>query len=593
MIKQEFIVASGSLLISLVSLVGSPKVAHIDSKGNLVNIFSDDIYRTRFSWVTPIKMVGSGTSVVGFGLLFFFYQAQIRAINQRASMPISDDIEENIREEGRIERLRGKEKIKTDIALNQYPIDLKIAEFAQKNNLPLNSAKRIYLETIKRQKETQQNKQIEQQKAISEEKKAYMQRGEELAKTFMGSGGEMTPEAIIEMVENQDLSNINTMNNTVNNVNSELGFHIGKDQSNGTDFFWKPLEQDAPYIWGVGGTGAGKTTLIKKLYGQVIDKNINTLFISFHPDTAEMAGSKTVHINDDNCTGTINPFAVFKGLNSTINRVVEEIKDISASSGHALGVQQKPLLKEILAYLYRDAGVTTDKDTWANAITPNDLIMELKHIYRELTFEKRESEYTANIRVTTELNTVQTLLGRISDIYDHVFFQDDNRLNIKALCSGNYVISMHNLSHNSTKYFLANCLLTQVSYYMETLPDIANNEGFDRINLFLFSDECSILFTPNLEAKKKKNNPSNPIVRMTSEHRKYGLAQCHFSQENGHFPNAIFKQFDTAVTMKLKPYEHELSSKITGIPIADLQTIKGRGDCFIKTLGGLNRVQVS
>jgi len=572
-------------VLTLLSSGGKLDVQHYDQAGRLVSPFNTQVVARVDRRVSAAAKLGG--SLFAFALMGV--AAQHSAVLLRREMePAHTEappIEDQIREEGRIQRLQAEEAAKLEAYQSQLPLRLQAERFARQNNIPYElalelqqQAQAIKGEELKAHQSQQQAIALEKAKADAVKYQVQQAKEENKPVTnerrkFESSHQEPPPQKQVHP----------------NSLNFFLGYG---DQGQRVDYF--PNQATNGFVIATGSSGSGKTETMKVFCEALTEQRYPFVFFAYHGDMQSIPGAKTLTVNNYEAQFGVNPFALdslepAKGGPAHQRRVaIAQISDLTG-----LGVQQRPTLVRCLEYLFGQAGIVDDDpSTWGKQPpNPVQLIDFLEKLMMEFDLAASSKEYQADLPIICTQSTVTTLHGRMEDIFKHPVFEAP-RLNPAQLFDGSHVINLSQLGHSGIKFLVTDVILRAINQYAFSLDAISPTAGDrERFQLITLIDEAKVAIGPTPQAIKKfKDNPSSPLNVMFTELRKYGLGCVLFSQCLAHFSEEMLKQCGVRLIMKCTPQEASEISKSTGIPEQEINDLRGNGDAIF--VMGQQRIRV-
>lgn len=167
---------------------------------------------------------------------------------------------------------------------------------------------------------------------------------------------------------------------------------------------WSPDAPDTqnPHLMIVGGSGSGKTRLLKQIITYLAEKQKQVYIIDFHGDIKIPGEHKFVFTSRNSPYG-LNPFEIEKDpLNGGVNAQVEILialfkKNIFPN----MGALQKTVLKLFLVKLYESVGITdADENSWNKEIPTMELMHKFyKQILTKLELQNSSTMYEDMVKV--------------------------------------------------------------------------------------------------------------------------------------------------------------------------------------------------
>lgn len=140
---------------------------------------------------------------------------------------------------------------------------------------------------------------------------------------------------------------------------------------------WCPPRLSNGHLIIIGGSGAGKTTALRHIAGEIESRRIPVLVIDFHGDIELPAGEVSSYEFDySGNLNFINPFHLdgTLGAKLTPTRLKWEFLEAWKSVYPTMGVHQTNFLASLIEAAFDRAGITDDPATWLHGISFGDVL---------------------------------------------------------------------------------------------------------------------------------------------------------------------------------------------------------------------------
>ncbi|EQD49132.1 AAA ATPase, partial [mine drainage metagenome] len=273
-----------------------------------------------------------------------------------------------------------------------------------------------------------------------------------------------------------------------------------------------------PHVLVVGSSGYGKSTLLKRMVGELGRKHIPAIIFDGHSEHEGMVRGMGGKVYDASKYG-INIFSL-DGL--TINERADSVAKLF-SEVYGLGYLQEFSLRQCISYMYRKH---------ADRITGKlDRVPNIRDLLREIDI------FIANSRSTAEANRLRQIKGRIALLSAGAFSGSGAELG--RLARGLSSFSLAGMHSNEAMMIYIHELLGRL--YM----NMKGNDKEKGIKLFIIIDEGDSLLD-------KGSQSSGIISRLISEGRKYGLGVIIVTHSASNLSNSIVGNASTLIAFRTR-----------------------------------------
>ena len=331
--------------------------------------------------------------------------------------------------------------------------------------------------------------------------------------------------------------------------------------------YWQPGKSNNGHLLIVGGSGAGKTELIRCIAKELVSHKFPVLMIDFHGD---MSPDKTVVQTYDIHEASqyyFNPLEIdTKFPDITPLRAEYDFLDAMLINFPNLGIQQRDNIADIIEQGYKQQGITISPDTWSN----------------ELPFAFIQNEI-----LNSDDKERQSLSAYFRGIFDYQLFSGTKKFSVGEVL--NVGISHINLKllPESLRALYADLFLRKLYYTLQTLGEIPRGDIPDnqRYRIFVIVDEAKLLVSERQGVKAVLN-------KYATEMRKCGVGLILASQLS-HFNDEILANIASKICMNAENMNQaKTNGKLFDIPEKVLINLEP-GQCYLKTKAGLTELQVS
>lgn len=289
-----------------------------------------------------------------------------------------------------------------------------------------------------------------------------------------------------------------------------------------SDIYFEPTDTNKithPNMGIIGTMGTGKTQFAKSLIAQlsrewvnnVEQKPIGILVFDYKGDYNDPAFVAQVHGECYKIRYPFNPLKLLRtsetdGLNLpsiTADRIADSLQ-----KAFNLGIVQRNNIKQIIAGVYSDFGITRDPATWGN---PAPTMRNVIDRYLE--------EHDAN----------DSVFAIFSTLNDYSLFADNNDdcVSLFEWLDGVKVIDL-TLYEDNTKKLIGSLILDIFYAEMKQLGESATNEGLRQLRAMILVDEAHQFLKARF----------NSLRKIISEGRMFGVGMILSTQNIGDFKTA-------------------------------------------------------
>ena len=379
----------------------------------------------------------------------------------------------------------------------------------------------------------------------------------------------------------------------------------------------------------VGGSGSGKTRLLKKIIEYLDNKRKQIYIIDFHGDM-KVEGDHTFKFTLRNSQYGLNPFEMENdiengGPNAQANIILSNLKKNFIPN---MGAYQKNILRRFLIDCYRYVGILDeDVQTWNKSLPTINTMMELYHkilsvaklakghsiaLYLEKLskLEKKEQEEVESEKkekiikkIQKELDSLNSLTRKYNDYLLEGKYKNLFDYNISTYVDSTFYLDPSIAKTFAGLYPYLSDLKTS-SVFNDNRPpkrkgivryDISGFTNTDKPSEAMFFADTVIqkifravkirgeyrklknrkgkadTFVIIDESKlvlptgKDKENPYNILNRIVTESRKYGMGLIIVSQRPEHFPDEMLSSIYTKVVLRINENDKKKAISSLGI----------------------------
>lgn len=367
-----------------------------------------------------------------------------------------------------------------------------------------------------------------------------------------------------------DEAKVGTKGTSTSQPNSDrLSILLGRSPE-GQDVWWQPSRSNNGHMVIVGGSGAGKTELIRCIAAELVAKRFPVLMIDFHGDMApgQVDGLRTYNIREGS-PYFFNPLDLDRRFPEiTPLRATSDFLDAMAINFPGLGIQQRDRLAQIIDDAYGNVGITSDPATWSSQLSFGDI---------------------QNAILDTDDKETLTLKAYFREIFGYSLFSGEEKLSAGEVLSSGTTISHVNLKllPENLRSLYADLFLRKLYYLLQTRGEIPreNIDDMQRFRIFVIVDEAKLLVSERQGFKAVLN-------KYATEMRKFGVGLVLASQLISHFNDEILANIAAKICMNAENKEQaRANGKLFGIAEEVLMNLRP-GQCYLKTGDGQTELQV-
>jgi len=376
------------------------------------------------------------------------------------------------------------------------------------------------------------------------------------------------------------------LNAKVDPISIPLGLEYETMNTN----IWCPGDEMNGIFTITGGSGSGKTQLLRSLVIELTNQGYPCLIIDIHGDIE--SGDIPVHSFDYRGLSGINPMALTSkseidgGPLPQVNELAQRFSD---AIKNGLSPSQFGYLRSLLSFAYHMKGIkqTTISSWERDPPSFKELLQLVKGNIDHLSIQLQNDYGTMVLDATKSTRTA--LLNRLSPILEHPAFNSENLLSVHRFVKEPARLLLKHLNTIDMQFLAADTILNQLFAYVQSLGHSKSNSDMDKFRLFILIDETKLLAGYN----GKINDTMHILNRLATEARKYGVALILASQTFAHFGDDI--KANSATKIMLKPMVDEQVKKIAKELKIDAEMIANLtlpGEGYIKKTSNMDAVHI-
>ena len=324
------------------------------------------------------------------------------------------------------------------------------------------------------------------------------------------------------------------------------------------DAEWCPPSLSNGHLILVGGSGAGKTTTLRHITGELRNRGLPVLVLDFHGDIESTTpGERLYSFHYEGNSSFVNPFHLEPsyGDRLTATRLKWEFVEAWRSHYPTMGIHQINYITELIENAYSAAGITDDTSTWSSQITFKDVLG---------AFDRSNAPETVKVKIRAYMKRYaewQIFHGR-EGIATESFLHESVRLDLSQL-------------DETARNLLADVVLRRLFLIVRALgPLDPGAQGWAKFRAYVVIDEAQLLMGGTSEAKAS-------LSKYAAEARKFGIGLILATQLRDNVPTEIWGNIDTRLFMQaLDPAERARNAKAANVSEMVLQSL-ARGQAIL------------
>lgn len=331
---------------------------------------------------------------------------------------------------------------------------------------------------------------------------------------------------------------------------------------------WQPGKSNNGHLIIIGGSGAGKTELIRCIAIELVTHRFPVLMIDFHGDMSPSGSDVHTYNISEGSPYYFNPLELDpKFPEITPLGATSDFVDAISINFPGIGIQQRDRLTEIISRGYRHYGITENPQTWSS----------------ELPFAFVQTEI-----INSDDREIQSLRAYLRRIFDYELFCGDQKF------STSEVINSQTITHINLKplpeglrSLYADLFLRRLYYALQTIGEIPreNISDSEKFRLFVIVDEAKLLVSEKQGIKAVLN-------KYATEMRKFGVGLILASQLISHFNDEILTNVAAKICMNAETQKQaKANSRVFGITENIVRNLK-QGQGFLLRDDGQTELQV-
>ena len=328
--------------------------------------------------------------------------------------------------------------------------------------------------------------------------------------------------------------------------------------------FWEPAQQTNGFALVVGGSGSGKTELLRALAAETSRQNVPVIVLDLHGDL-DLPRLQSYQAARGGIG--INPLELSSKdpLSGGPQTQTEALLDAVRRAAPGFGRLQESALREVIQDAYRRAGLTEEPRTWTSKPPSLAVVQEL--LTAATKDPKRSSERRSLLGVS----------AAVSVAFADPVFRAANALSVANLVRSGGRVELDRLSR-AAQVLVVDTLLRQV---LGTLRSQGIVSAGRRYRVVVVLDEASLVKGAAI------------LDLIFKEARKFGLALVLASQEPGDFSASVRANAATLYALRTNSAQQaQALAKELSLNPTSLLKLQGPGDGFVKDRFGTRRLQV-
>lgn len=328
---------------------------------------------------------------------------------------------------------------------------------------------------------------------------------------------------------------------------------------------WEPERETNGFLLALGGSGSGKSELLKALAYRAGD-SVPVIVLDFHGD---LTGLRLPEYLAGRAGVSINPLALvstdpqYGGPIPQTEAVIDAVRRAAPGFGR---LQEVGLRDAILA-TYKAAHIGDDPASWSR---PAPRLADIREQIRTaLQDPARRLDH----------RSLSGVLAAIDAAFSDAAFRGEGELPLGELLRAGGHLDLSRLSR-SAQILAADSLLRQIFGRLRS-QGVATQPG--RYRVLVIADEASILKGAAI------------LDELFKEARKFGLALVLASQESSDFSSAVRANAATLIALRTNSAKEaaEYSRELSHVTAAQILQLTGPGDGYLRNQSGTRRIQVA
>jgi len=342
---------------------------------------------------------------------------------------------------------------------------------------------------------------------------------------------------------------------------------LGSVRPVNTAGLWCPPNLSNGHLIIIGGSGAGKTTALRHISGEIASRGVPVLVLDFHGDIDVPGGNQQLYSFDySGNQAFINPFHLDArfGTRLTPSRLKWEFLEAWNSVYPTMGIHQTNFLAAIIEEAFVRAGITDNPATWSQQVTFADVLA---------AFENSEAPDSTRSRIESYMK--RFLEWRI--------FHGGEAISVESFLTTSTRLDLSQLDE-SARNILADVVLRRLFLLVRALgPLDPTADGWAKFRVYVVIDEAQILMASRSDAKAS-------LAKYAAEARKFGVGLILATQLRDNVPSDIWGNIDTRLFMQaLDQGERSRNAKAANVPEAMLKSL-ARGEAILTSSSQPNAV---
>lgn len=328
---------------------------------------------------------------------------------------------------------------------------------------------------------------------------------------------------------------------------------------------WEPERETNGFLLALGGSGSGKSELLKALAQRSAD-SVPVVVLDFHGD---LTGLRLPEYVAGRAGVSINPLALVSTdpLYGGPLPQAEAVIDAVRRAAPGFGRLQEVGLRDAILATYKEAQITEDPATWSRpAPRLGDIREQVRAALRD---PARKLDY----------RSLSGVLAAIDAAFSDSAFRGDAELPLGDLLRTGGHLDLSHLSR-SAQVLAADSLLRQIFGRLRS-QGVATQPG--RYRVLVIADEASLLKGAAI------------LDELFKEARKFGLALILASQESSDFSSAVRANAATLIALRTNSAKEaaEYSRELSHVSTSQILQLTGPGDGYLRSQSGTRRIQVA